>query len=100
MARKRGGGPPQATSQQVPVAPAEPAARPGYVVPAETAAKFHSPGAEPLIIKLRRNAKCGSMDLLKGTRIAEVRLEPGVGLNYLVDAIRGGVASEVDLTTS
>jgi hypothetical protein len=88
MARKRGGGPPQATSQQAPVAPAEPDVR---------MATVH---AEPLIIKLRRNAKCGNMDLLKGTRIAEVRLEPGVGLNYLVDAIRGGVASEVDLTTS
>jgi hypothetical protein len=49
-----------------------------------------------LTIKLRRNARCGELDLTSGTKIAEVRLEPGVDLNYVVDALRGGLASEVD----
>lgn len=50
-----------------------------------------------LTIKLRRDAKCGQVELLRGAKLAEVTLHPGVDLNYLIDAIRGGLASEVDL---
>jgi len=46
-------------------------------------------------IELRRDAKCGESSFAKGTHLARIVLDEGVELNYVVDALRGGIAGEV-----
>jgi hypothetical protein len=46
-------------------------------------------------VVMRRPAKCGEMDLGVGDPLGEVNLLPGVDLNYLVDAVRGGLAGSL-----
>lgn len=47
-------------------------------------------------LALRRDHKVGDGYWKAGTVIAEVTLKPGVELNFLVDAVRNGLAAEVD----
>ena len=49
-----------------------------------------------LRLALRRDHKVGDGYWKAGTVIAEVTLKPGVELNFLVDAVRNGLAGEVD----
>lgn len=65
-----------------------------------TAADFDPTPAPPaksscVAVVLRRDCQCGDTVCPAGTKLAEVRLKPGVSLNYLVDAVRSFLAGEV-----
>jgi hypothetical protein len=50
--------------------------------------------ADTLDVVLRRDAQVGDQQCATGRRLARVTLEPGVSLNYLVDAVRNGLAGD------
>lgn len=56
---------------------------------------------EPEVIRipitLKRDTKVGEIHAKFGSVIAYVELAPGVSLNYVVDAIRNGVAGEANV---
>ena len=65
----------------------------------QQSAKQAKPNAKTKTVRLalRRDHKVGDAGYWKaGTVIAEVTLPPGVELNFLVDAVRNGLAAEVD----
>lgn len=47
-----------------------------------------------LFVVTRRACKVGGMDVEKGTKVAGIVLAPGVSLNWLVDALQGGILGE------
>lgn len=47
-----------------------------------------------IVITTRRPATCGEISLAAGEKIASIELKPGVSLNWLVDAVRNGVAGD------
>lgn len=61
-------------------------------VAAKPAARKRSTSME---IVLKRDMKVGDEQRQKGDRIAEIQLEPGVPLDFLVDAVHGGLAGEM-----
>lgn len=59
----------------------------------EVAPPVDRPAAVELVrVVMRRDAKCGEAELSVGDSLAEIRLPADVSLNYLVDAVRNGIA--------
>jgi hypothetical protein len=66
-------------------------------------AKKHSEKKQPtakagdgIVVELKQAARFGELGGAIGDPLATVLLEPGVSLNYLVDALRTGIATERD----
>jgi len=58
-------------------------------------AKATGPKGRSVKIAMRREHVVGDVKRARGEAIATVQLEPGVSLNFLVDAVRSGIAGEV-----
>jgi len=67
----------------------KPAAKPAAAAPEATAKPRRR---EVVTVVLRKPRTIGDAELELGQVIGEVELEPGVSLNYLVDAVRNGLA--------
>lgn len=60
--------------------------------PAETPPVPGPVAPQPLEIVLKRDIACGDRQCQSGDLLATIVLEPGVSLNYLVDAVRDHLA--------
>ena len=58
------------------------------------AKKTAKPTAKGIVIELRRNCTVGEKQGKAGDKLGTIQLEPGVNLNFLVDAIRNDLAGE------
>lgn len=86
---------PAAPGVEVPV-PAPPSSEPPVPEPPqeETPEVDRGPELKIATVVLRRPATIGNQKCAAGTPIGQVKLAPGVSLNYLVDAVRCDLATE------